>query len=253
MHTAVTCFKQVVSGLPTTISLTIVSILLAMFLGILLSIGMNCRIKIVFKILSSFLKGIPILVFLYLFNSSIDEIMGGLSTIFGFVYDIRRPPTYTFAVIAMGLSYAPYMADMIMTAMQTIPKGQWEACAAGGFTKGQALFRIIIPQCIVIALPNFGNHFVNLLKATSLACMVTIMEMMGEARNFATMSQKFLNAYIVCALVYWLVFVAFEQVFRSLEKSTGRYLNPVAIPTTSKKKRHSLFKLEVEPTVKEVR
>lgn len=223
-------FRQIISGFPMTMSLTILAIALALVLGILLALGMASPIRIVhiiFTIVSSFLKGIPILVFLYVFSSAIDTIMGGVSSILPFyTYDVRRPPTMAFAVVAMALSYAPYMCDMILTAVRTVPKGQWEACDAAGFTNWQKMHRIIIPQSIVIAIPNFGNHFVNLLKATSLACMVTIMEMMGEARNFATMSQKFLESYITCALVYWAVFVLFEQLFRLIEKKTGNYLEP---------------------------
>ena len=233
--------KQIIIGFPTTMSLTVLSILLALLLGALLSFGVASHIKPVrmfFTVLSSFLKGIPILVFLYAFNSCIDTIMGGLDGLLPFyTYNIRKPPTFAFAVVALAFSYTPYMCDMILTAVGTVPKGQWEACDAAGFTSWQKMSRIIIPQSIVIAIPNFGNHFVNLLKATSLTCMVTIMEMMGEARNYATMSQKFLESYITCALVYWLVFVVFEQIFRVIEKKTGTYLEP-GIPV--KKKRFRL-------------
>lgn len=240
MDLIVECLQKVVSGIPMTLSLTLWSIGLALVLGILLSFGVLSSftpVRAIFVVLTSFLKGIPILVFLYVFNTSIDSIMGGLDSLLSFyTYNIRKPPTYTFAVFALALSYAPYMCDMITSALHTVPKGQWEACDAYGFTNWQKMSRIIIPQCIVIAIPNFGNHFVNLLKATSLACMVTIMEMMGEARNYATLSQKFLESYIVCALVYWLVFVIFEQIFRIIEKRTGRYLEP-GIPRLKKKKR----------------
>lgn len=246
MDVIITCLKNVISGIPTTLSLTIWSILLALVLGILLSFGILCKnvvVRVFFTVISSFLKGIPILVFLYVFNCSIDSIMSGLDGLLSFyTYDIRKPPTYLFAVFALALSYTPYMSDMITSAMNTVPKGQWEACDAGGFTVWQKMSRIIIPQCIVIAIPNFGNHFVNLLKASSLSCMVTIMEMMGEARNYATLSQKFLECYVVCALVYWFIFVVFEQVFRVIEKESGRYLQPdVPLP---RKKGRKLLKVQ---------
>lgn len=243
-----TCFEKILTGLPTTLGLTIDSILLAMVGGILLSLGVMCRFRIVniiFSVFNSFLKGIPILVFLYMFSSAMDDIMGTLAAILNFTYDIRNPPTFAFAVIAIALSYAPYMCDMIVTAMDTVPKGQWEACEAFGFTGWQTMTRIIIPQFIVIAIPNFGNHFVNVLKATSLACMVTIMEMMGVARNFATLNQNFLVTYTACALVYWAVFVIFEQLFRLLEKRMGRYLQP---GSTAAKKKKSAFKLMKQQT-----
>ncbi len=252
MSIYIEAFQKIISGFPATMSLTILSVLLALLLGILLSLGRGSSIKILrgfFTFLSSFLKGIPILVFLYAFSSSIDAVMGGLDSLLPFyTYDIRKPPTFAFAVFAIALSYTPYMCDMIRTAVDTVPKGQWEACDAAGFTTWQKMSRIVIPQSIVIAIPNFGNHFVNLMKATSLSCMVTIMEIMGEARNFATLSQKFLESYITCALVYWAIFVIFEQIFRLVEKKTGFYLEP-SLPV---KKKHFRFRLKVEGGYKSI-
>lgn len=236
---AMECFEPILKGFPMTMKLTVVAILFALIGGILLSFGVKSKFRIVnliFSVLNSFLKGIPILVFLYVFNSSIDSIMLKLSEIFGFSYNIRNTPTFAFAVIAMALSYAPYMCDMIISAYDTIPKGQREACDSLGFSTWQGMRRIVIPQLVLVALPNFGNHFVNLLKATSLACMVTIMEMMGSARNFATLNQRFLETYVVCALVYWGVFIIFEQIFRLIEKRAGRYLQPGMVRTRSRKK-----------------
>ena len=226
---AIESLKPILTGMPATLGLTFGAVALALVLGILLTFGVKSRlrpVRMIFTVIQSFLKGIPILVLLYLFNTSMDDIMYGLAGIFGFVYDIRRPPTFFFAILAMALSYAPYMCDMITSAMDTVPVGQSEACDAMGFTRRQKMTRIILPQTIVIAIPNFGNHFVNLLKATSLACMVTIIELMGAARNFATMNQRFLEPYLVCALIYWAVFAVFERLFRILEKQTGKYLEP---------------------------
>lgn len=233
MEVYINALKQIVEGIPATLGLTIAAIFVSLILGILLSIGVRAKnsiVHIIFQIVSSFLKGIPILVFLYLFNASIDVIMGGLSTAIPFfTYDIRKPPTFLFAVLALALSYTPYMCDMVVTAMQAIPIGQFEACDAYGFNGFYKMTHIIIPQCITVAIPNFGNHFVNLLKATSLTCMVTIMEIMGEARNFATMNQKFLESYITCALVYWVIFLIFERIFALIEKAAGSYLSPTHV------------------------
>ena len=217
MNIYLQALQRVISGLPTTLWLTVTSILLAMGLGMLLLPGLRAKagpVRMIFRILGSFLKAIPILVFLYVFNSAIDDIMGGLDSLLPFfTYNIRKPPTMLFAIFALALSYTPYMSDMMDTALRAIPQG------------------------IVVAIPNFGNHFVNLLKATSLTCMVTIMEMMGEARNFATYSQRFLESYITCALVYWGVFLVFEQLFRIIERKAGSYLKP-GVPTVQKNRQY---------------
>ena len=224
---ALKCFKPILEKLPVTLSITVYAVIIALAGGILLALGVKCKstiINIIVGVINSFLKGVPIVVFLYLFNYSMDDIMNGLGRLFSFEYDIRNPPKMVFAVIAMAISYAPYMCDMIVSAFDTIPRGQIEACDAFGFSKMQAMRRIILPQMLVIALPNFGNHFVNLLKATAFAYMVTILEMMGSARNFAVLNQRFLETYIVCALIYWVVFGVFEQLFIIIEKNSGKYL-----------------------------
>lgn len=225
-------FLPIIQAMPTTLILTVTSCVLALIGGIILALLLTCPVKIIrgiFKVVSSFLKGIPILVFLYVFSVSIDSAMTKLYALFNLTYSNRNTPTLQFAILALALSYIPYMADMILSAYRAIPKGQFEAAEAFSFTKSQAMFHIIIPQMTVIAVPNFGNHFVNLLKATSLTCMVTIMEMMGTARNFATMNQTFLEAYTACALLYWLVFEIFERLFQFIEKKAGRYLQPGAL------------------------
>lgn len=225
-------FIPIIQAMPTTLILTVSSMALALIGGIVLALLLTCPVKVVrgiFKVVSSFLKGIPILVFLYVFDVSIDTVMTKLYSLFNLTYSNRNTPTLQFAILALALSYTPYLADMILSAYRAVPRGQFEAASAFGFTRPQAMRRIIIPQMMVIAIPNFGNHFVNLLKATSLTCMVTIMEMMGTARNFATMNQTFLEAYTACALIYWIVFGVFEQLFRFIEKKAGRYLQPGAI------------------------
>ncbi len=229
---ALTCFQPILEKLPVTLLLTLGAVAFALVGGILLSFGVLCKVRVIRTILSiliSFLKGIPILVFLYIFNNSIDDVMRTIASLFDFTYDIRNPPKFLFAILAMGLSYAPYMCDMIVSALETVPKGQMEACESIGFTKWQGMRRIVLPQLAVIALPNFGNHFVNLLKATSLTYMVTILEMMGAAKNYAVLNQKFLEPYVTCALIYWGVFLVFERGFRVLEKVTGRYLQSGAV------------------------
>jgi L-cystine transport system permease protein len=242
---AFTCFAPILQELPVTLILTIGSVFFALIGGILLSLGISCKLRAVstvFSVISSFLKGIPILVFLYLFNNSIDDVMKALSRLFNTAYDIRNPPNFLFAILAMALSYTPYMSDMILSALETVPKGQSEACESLGFTKLQTMKRIVLPQMMVIALPNFGNHFVNLLKATSLTYMVTILEMMGAAKNYAVLNQKFLEPYVVCSLIYWAIFLVFEKFFRILEKITGRYLQPSAIRQVKKSEAAGLIR-----------
>lgn len=223
----ISCIKPIIEKFPITIQMTLLGTVFALLLGIIFAIIDRSQKRILssfVKVIKSFLKGVPILVYLYLFYYAMDDIMVALGNNIGFEYDLRNPPKILFVVLAFAISYAPYMCDMILSAFDTIPKGQLEACYSMGFTRIQAMIRIVIPQLIVVAIPNFGNHFVNLLKATSLAYMVTIVEMMGAAKNFAVKNQRFLETYIMAALIFWVVFILFEWGFKFLENHCGRYL-----------------------------
>lgn len=221
---ALTCFLPILSKLNVTMYITLLSTLFAILGGILFAIILRTRVPVLDKIvhfISSFLKGVPPLILLFIFYYSMPMILITL----GIKYDLKNPPKLTFAIIAFSITYIPYMSDMLLSALSTIPKGQMEACHAMGMTTWQGMVHIILPQLVVVAIPNFGNHFVNILKATAIAYMVTIVEMMGAAKNFAVENQMFLETYVVAALIYWGVCIFFDWMFAQLEKHAGKYLH----------------------------
>lgn len=226
---ALQCVMPILEKLPVTMEMTLIATLIALVIGAIFAVLLEKKIPVVTQLLTvlcSFLKGIPVLAMLYVFYYSMPIIMGDYLSHWGIPYDQRNPPKLSFAIIAFSLSYVPYMCDMIRSAYQAVPKGQMEACLSVGMSKMQAMRSVIIPQLTAIAIPNFGNHFVNLLKMTSLAYMVSVIEMMGAAKNFAVKNQRFLETYVVAALIFWVVFLIFEQLFRLIEKYSGRYRNP---------------------------
>lgn len=224
---AFSCIEPIISKLPITLYMTLASTVLALLLGIVFAVIIKKKIFILDKIvhlLNSILKGIPVLVMLYVLYYSMPNILTGL----GISYDIKDPPKLVYGIFAFGISYVPYMCDMIVNAFDTIPVGQMEACQSIGFTEGQAMRKIIIPQMLVVSIPVFGNHFVNIVKMTSLAYMVSIIEMMGAAKNYATGAQKFMETYIVAALIYWIICIVFDKGFAFIERHSGKYRNKLA-------------------------
>ena len=93
-----------------------------------------------------------------------------------------------------------------------------EAAISIGMSKWQAMRRIILPQAFVIALPNFGNSFISLLKDTSLAFVVSVVELMGKAKIVGAAGLNFFEVYIVVALIYWAVCIIVERFLIILEK-----------------------------------
>ena len=85
------------------------------------------------------------------------------------------------------------------------------------------MLRIILPQAFIIALPNLGNHLIQLLKATPLSFTIGVLEMMGISRIIANDGYQFLETYLVSALFYWLLSILFELAFAFLEKRVNVY------------------------------
>ncbi len=223
----VDALSSILAKFGVTMQLTLLSLLLAMVVGIPFAYFIQKKTPVVSQIcrfICSFLKGVPVLIFLYLAFNVLPDILieANIS------YDRRNPPEMLFGVLAFGLAYVPYLADMYVTAYCTVPKGQIEACKVAGMTTLQGMRRIIFPQMVVVAVPVFGNHFVNMLKMTSLAYLVNLVEMMGAAKNFATKFQMFLETYVIVALVYWAICIAFDLIFAFVERKLGKYREKTA-------------------------
>lgn len=223
--------EPILSKLPITLYMTLLATVLALIGGLIFAFIIKQDILIISKtvqFINSFLKGIPVLVILYILYYSMPSVLQQIAPTLGFEYDVKNPPKLIYGIAAFGITYIPYMCDMIISAYNTIPKGQREACDSMGFTTFQAMKRIIIPQMIVVFIPVFGNHFVNILKMTSLAYMVSIIEMMGAAKNYATGVQRFMETYITAALIYWIICIIFDKLFYLIEKRSGKYRNSLA-------------------------
>ncbi|RKJ40645.1 ABC transporter permease subunit, partial [Butyricicoccus sp. 1XD8-22] len=112
------------------------------------------------------------------------------------------------------------MAEVIRSAYLAVDKGQYEAAVSVGLTPFQAMRRIIFPQAVVIALPNFGNGLISVLQEGALAYTIGFIDIVGKANliianNYNTHA---LEIYIALAVFYWVLSIAIEKFFTKLEK-----------------------------------
>ena len=110
------------------------------------------------------------------------------------------------------------MTDVVISAIQSVDSGQLEACWSVGMTTFQGYKRVIIPQAVIVGIPNAGNQFVALMKATSMAYFITVMEVLGKAKQLAAGTYKFFEAYIIAAVVYWVLCIIFEKLIAVMER-----------------------------------
>jgi His/Glu/Gln/Arg/opine family amino acid ABC transporter permease subunit len=122
---------------------------------------------------------------------------------------------FVAAAISFTLVTAAYMAEVMRGALRAIGPGQMDAAKALGLTNAQAFFLVILPQALRIALPSLVNEFINLIKLTSLAYVISLREIMAVVNDAIAASFRFVEWYCA-ALVYYLVIVSILMVIQGL-------------------------------------
>ena len=130
------------------------------------------------------------------------------------------------AVAAFGINSGAYMAELIRSGINAVDKGQMEAARSLGLSKGQAMAKVIMPQAIKYILPAIGNECIALLKETSVAGYVAVVDVTKAATNIRNKTYDAVNPIILLALIYLVMVVALTRLLaimeRRLRKSDGR-------------------------------
>jgi len=163
------------------------------------------------RVYISIIRGTPLLVQLFV-------VFYGLPSI-----GVRLDP-WPSAIIAFSLNVGGYAAEVIRAAILSVPKGQWEAAHTIGMSRGLALRRIILPQAARVSVPPLSNTFISLVKDTSLASVILVVELFRQAEQIATVSNQFLLIYLEAALVYWVICLILSFGQDALEKRLDRHV-----------------------------
>jgi L-cystine transport system permease protein len=142
-------------------------------------------------------------------------------------YDINDMNRSVFAIITFSLLFSAYISEIFRAAYEAVPKGQYEAAVSIGLSPLQALRTVVLPQAAVIALPNFGNSVINLLKEGALAYTIGLIDMLGEgnliiAQNYGAYG---IEIYLACMIIYWGVTTLLGEGFLKLERWLDRSRN----------------------------
>lgn len=209
--------------LPVTLELTALSLIIGWSVGLLIAIVKIKKIPILEQIATFFvsvIRGTPIVVQLYLTYFGIPIALKYINYYYGTDYNVSGIPPLVFAFVALGLNQSAFDSETIRAAFLSVDKGQLEAAHALGMTGRQVLLRCLLPQAIVVALPPLGNSLISLIKGTSLAFTCSVIEMTAEAKILAGRSYRFFEAYCSLAIIYWVLTIIVERIFKWLEKST---------------------------------
>jgi L-cystine transport system permease protein len=167
----------------------------------------------------------PPIVLLFIVYYGLPELL--LSTI---GLDINAIEKGIFVLVTFTLLFGAVMSEIMRSAYESIDKGQWEAAVSIGLSPFQAFYRIMLPQATAVALPNFSNVLINLMKDGSLAFTVGLIDIMGKgtliiSKNFGAYA---LETYIALALIYWTLTLIIEKSFDFIENSLSRGKRSIA-------------------------
>lgn len=203
-------------GMVVTLMLFTVTLLFSLPLGLLVSFGRmakNVVIRTIFKAYISIMRGTPLMLQLMV-------IYFGPYYIFG----ITNSPSWKNSAVAIGfvLNYAAYFAEIYRGGIESMPKGQYEAAQILGYSKAQTFMRIILPQVIKIILPSITNETITLVKDTSLAFTIGIMEMFTISKALAA-SQTTMLPYVFAGIFYYVFNLIVAFLLEFLEKKLNYY------------------------------
>lgn len=204
-------------GVITTASLTVLAIFFGFFLAVPIGVARAKSSGVLGWLALGYVnlfRGMPLLVQLFLVYYGLGQFNSELRTIG--LWWIFRDAWYC-GLLALVLNTAAYQAEIIRGSLQTIPASVHETNAALNLTRWTAFRRVLMPIAFAKALPAIGNEFILLLKATSLVAIITVLDLMGQAR-FIFSETLDLRVYYVAAVYYLVLVLAIEWALRRVER-----------------------------------
>jgi L-cystine transport system permease protein len=206
---------KILQALPTTLLIVLVGTVSGLILGLILAVIRIERVPVLRQIAAvyvSFIRSTPVFVQMFIIFYGLP----GLLMLFGI--NIIRWNVLFFVFITYGINHSASMSEIVRSAVLSVGDSQWDAAYAGGMTKPQIYLRIILPQCVVIAIPSFGTSMVMLLQDSALAYMLGVMDVIGQIRTLAVTTTHSLEGYFIAMVLFILLSLVVEKVFGILEK-----------------------------------
>lgn len=202
------------AGILVTIPLSLFSFFLGIVIAIIAAVGKLSSNKLIHSMAAFYvwvIRGTPLLVQLFI-------VFFGLPSV-GIVLD-----PWPAGILAFGLNFGAYASESIRGAILSVPKGQVEAAESLGMTDGQVFFRVIMPQTTRVAIPALVGNFISLVKQTSLASTVTIMDMFLVAQRYVSYYYETMLIYLEVAVLYLLMTTVLTWVQRKVEIYFSKYV-----------------------------
>ena len=217
MDLMIQSFPKLIHATILTIELTLISLFFGIFLGIFFAILRTSKNKFFYYIsyyYSYIFRGTPLLVQIFLIYFGLGQVEWIRDSV---LWIILKEP-YSCAILAFTLNTGAYSSEIFRSAFETINKGIVEAAEGLGLNKVYIFYKIKLPIAIKQSLPAYGNEMILMLKGTSLASTVTLLDLTGVAKHIISTTFRPVEVFIVAGSIYLLMTFLIHNFIKFLEK-----------------------------------
>ncbi|WP_017610121.1 ectoine/hydroxyectoine ABC transporter permease subunit EhuD [Nocardiopsis xinjiangensis] len=194
---------DLLSGILTTIQLTLIGYSIALVLGLLVAVVRRTPIiGGIVHFVMEFIRTTPLII----------------QVVFVFLMTPADISAFTVGVVVLGVHYAAYTAEVYRSGIEGVAKGQWEAARALSLSTGRTWGAIVLPQAIRKVIPALGNYLISMFKDTPLLFAIGVTELLTQAQRVGSESFRVVEAYTLVGFLFLAVSVPSAIIIRRLEK-----------------------------------
>ena len=203
------CMPQLTMGLKLTLQMTILSLVLAVIVGMITCLLSSSKVKPLNWISGidlSLIRGTPLMVQAFFIYFGITGALG------------IRITSFSAAILVLCLNAGAYLSEIFRSGIAAVNKGQMEAARSLGLPYGVAMRKIILPQAIRIVIPSVLNQFIITLKDTSILSVIGCGELMRQGQLIVARNYESFKTYAIVAVMYYVVVVVLTKIFQLVER-----------------------------------
>ena len=204
-------WRFLIDGFRGTIAVAVTAGVISLVLGMLLMLGRvseNRALSAACRVVIDFFRGVPSLLLIYFFFLIVPQ------------YGIKMP-SFWMLTLPVALAAAGVLAEVFRAGVNAVPKGQVEAAYSLGLTRGKVMRRIVLPQAIHYVIPSLISQLVVVVKDTTVAYVVSYLDLMQNARVLITSYDSLVSVYFVVAIIYILINYAINQASAYVSRRMG--------------------------------